>query len=353
MGTVSAQIHVKDSSGVLCDVLPMTTISNVSGLQTALDGKVSTVSGKELSTNDYTTTEKNKLAGIADNANNYVHPTTSGNKHIPSGGSSGKILGWSADGTAAWVDPASGGVSVDTVYIGSTEYAPDANGKVTLPTYPTTLPASDVSSWAKAANKPSYTYSEVGAAASSHTHNYAGSSSAGGAATSANKLNIGSSNIGSGTQPVYFDATTGKPVATTYTLAKSVPSNAKFTDTTYSPATRSSNGLMSSADKCFIHQLVALFNILSTSVSEPLYSRASYSDVYTIFERTITISKSQFGISNSKTIAAFMIFSEDSRVPAISNLNIDNANNCVSVIITQNISQEALNARITFVIAYN
>ena len=34
--------------------------------------------------------------------NNYVHPTTSGNKHIPSGGSSGQILRWSADGTAEW-----------------------------------------------------------------------------------------------------------------------------------------------------------------------------------------------------------------------------------------------------------
>ena len=32
----------------------------------------------------------------------YTHPTTSGYKHIPSGGSSGQILRWSADGTAAW-----------------------------------------------------------------------------------------------------------------------------------------------------------------------------------------------------------------------------------------------------------
>lgn len=46
--------------------------------------------------------DKSKLDGIATNANNYVHPTTSGNKHIPSGGSSGQILRWSADGTAAW-----------------------------------------------------------------------------------------------------------------------------------------------------------------------------------------------------------------------------------------------------------
>lgn len=43
-----------------------------------------------------------KLAGIADGANKYVHPTTAGNKHVPSGGSSGQILRWSADGTAAW-----------------------------------------------------------------------------------------------------------------------------------------------------------------------------------------------------------------------------------------------------------
>jgi hypothetical protein len=35
----------------------------------------------------------------------------------------------------------------------------------------------------------------------------------------------------------------------TYTLGKSVPSNAKFTDTTYSAATSSAAGLMSAADK--------------------------------------------------------------------------------------------------------
>lgn len=61
---------------------------------------------------------------------------------------------------------------------------------------------------------------------SDHTHNYAGSSSAGGAATSANKLNT---DAGSATQPVYF--ANGVPVQTTYTLGKSVPSNAVFTDT--------------------------------------------------------------------------------------------------------------------------
>lgn len=50
-------------------------------VDTELAKKVDKVSGKQLSTNDYTTTEKNKLAGIADNANNYVHPGSGTNPH--------------------------------------------------------------------------------------------------------------------------------------------------------------------------------------------------------------------------------------------------------------------------------
>lgn len=48
--------------------------------------------------------DKKKLDGIASGANNYVHPTSSGNKHIPSGGSAGQFLKWSADGTAVWAN---------------------------------------------------------------------------------------------------------------------------------------------------------------------------------------------------------------------------------------------------------
>ena len=33
----------------------------------------------------------------------YTHPTTEGNKHIPSGGSSGQYLAWDSAGTAKWV----------------------------------------------------------------------------------------------------------------------------------------------------------------------------------------------------------------------------------------------------------
>ena len=75
--------------------------------------------------------------------------------------------------------------------------------------------------WSEISGKPS-TF-----APSAHTHNYAGSASAGGSANSAVKLDTATA--GSATQPVYF--ANGKPTACTYTLGKSVPSNAVFTDT--------------------------------------------------------------------------------------------------------------------------
>ena len=126
---VNTLINFKDSNGTNNVIYPVTKKSNVidleqdlsnmassinsvsstvTSLETAVDGKVDKVSGKDLSTNDFTDALKNKLDGIESGANAYTHPTTSGNKHIPAGGSSGKILGWSADGTAVWVDNSGG-----------------------------------------------------------------------------------------------------------------------------------------------------------------------------------------------------------------------------------------------------
>ncbi|HBS45986.1 MAG TPA: hypothetical protein DEA91_18695, partial [Paenibacillus sp.] len=51
---------------------------NMDILDNAVTGKVDKVTGKQLSTNDYTTVEKTKLAGIATGANNYVHPNHTG-----------------------------------------------------------------------------------------------------------------------------------------------------------------------------------------------------------------------------------------------------------------------------------
>ena len=50
--------------------------------------------------------------------------------------------------------------AVQSVKIGTTEYK--SGTTVTLPSYPTSLPASDVPSWAKQKTKPTYTASEVG-----------------------------------------------------------------------------------------------------------------------------------------------------------------------------------------------
>lgn len=82
--------------------------------------------------------------------------------------------------------------------------------------------------------------------ADEHTHpylssstKYAGSSTAGGSATSAVKLDTASA--GSATNPVYF--ADGKPVKTTYTLGASVPSDAKFTDTVYTLPVATSSAL--------------------------------------------------------------------------------------------------------------
>lgn len=77
-------------------------------------------------------------------------------------------------------------------------------------------PASDVSAWAKAATKPTYTPTEVGV--------------------------IGT--VPTSGQVAVFDGTTGKIKSTGFTIASSVPSGAKFTDTTYSAATSTALGLV-------------------------------------------------------------------------------------------------------------
>lgn len=55
-----------------------------------------------------------------------------------------------------------GGGSVDGIILNGRTYSPDETTKlITLPNYPTTLPASDVYSWAKQPNKPSYSFDEL------------------------------------------------------------------------------------------------------------------------------------------------------------------------------------------------
>ena len=97
--------------------------SSVNALVTTVSGKVDKITGKNLSTEDYTTAEKTKLGAI-----------------------SGTNTG---DETLATIK----------TKLGITTLSGSNTGDQVIPT---TLPASDVSAWAKAATKPTYTATEVG-----------------------------------------------------------------------------------------------------------------------------------------------------------------------------------------------
>lgn len=66
------------------------------------------------------------------------------------------------DGKATAAQGAKADSAVQSVKIGTATTEYKSGTTVTLPAYPTTLPASDVSAWAKAATKPTYTKAEVG-----------------------------------------------------------------------------------------------------------------------------------------------------------------------------------------------
>ena len=87
-------------------------------------------------------------------------------------------------------DFAAAGHNHDAAYLGKTAQAADAaklggnlpaafapaghtHSKSAITDFPTSMPASDVSAWAKAATKPAYNAGEVGAAPASHSHDAA------------------------------------------------------------------------------------------------------------------------------------------------------------------------------------
>ena len=94
------------------------TTDELNNTKQLLGNKVNNVAGKGLSTNDYTNEEKEKLSGISNEANKNVQ------------------VDWN-----------------------TTDETSDAYIK----NKPSSLPASDVSDWAKASIKPDYTSDEVGA----------------------------------------------------------------------------------------------------------------------------------------------------------------------------------------------
>lgn len=90
VGSGNKSIHATNATGFVkitngivstdnSTYLTTTSASSTYATKTELGGKVDKVTGKGLSTNDFTTAEKNKLKNIAENANNYSLPKATTN----------------------------------------------------------------------------------------------------------------------------------------------------------------------------------------------------------------------------------------------------------------------------------
>lgn len=87
-GATEAIENFAEILAFLNGITDTTTLEGLlTNLKTEIDGKLSNkvdkVSGKGLSTNDYTTAEKDKLAGIEAGANNYSHPAYTARTGVP------------------------------------------------------------------------------------------------------------------------------------------------------------------------------------------------------------------------------------------------------------------------------
>ena len=132
------------TTALATELAKYTDTTTLSGL---LNNKVDKVTGKGLSTNDYTDDEKNKLAGVASGAEANVQSDWNETDNS----SDAFIKNKPTLGTAAAKDvPVSGNASTTQVVMGNDTRLTDARN------------AADVSAWAKAATKPTYTASEVG-----------------------------------------------------------------------------------------------------------------------------------------------------------------------------------------------
>ena len=141
-----------------------------------------------------------------------------------------------------------------------------------------------------------------------------------GNASSASKLNT---NAGGATQPVYFSG--GVPVACSYYVNKTVPSNAVFTDTTYSAgtgiilsgttfslntgyyATSTQNGLMSASDKSKLDGIAAGATALSlgntaTTAAKGNHTHSTISNAFTVAAPTATTPNYPFQIKYNNNL---------------------------------------------------
>lgn len=273
-------------------------------IYTALDGKVDKVSGKGLSTNDYVTADKTKVTNInevLENAAINISATsatiTLDKRSLPTNAESDVTLTIPASTTslAGLMLPADK-TKLNSIAVGANNYSlpaatssvlggvktstgiTNSSGTISV-TYGTAAgtacqgndsrlsnsrPASDVSAWAKASTKPTYTWTEItskpswiGSSKPTYTASEVGALASGGTAVNASKVAnsfifkvAGGSTEGTnlytfnGSAAKTINVVAGSNVTLTPTAGQ-LSISAK--DTTYAVATTSANGLMSSA----------------------------------------------------------------------------------------------------------
>jgi hypothetical protein len=96
-------INTDIATGVTAGTTASAALPKAGGAMTGAITTNSTFDGRDVAT------DGTKLDGIASGATAYTHPTTAGNKHIPSGGSSDQVLTYDSSGTAVWAEAGGGG----------------------------------------------------------------------------------------------------------------------------------------------------------------------------------------------------------------------------------------------------
>lgn len=204
-----------------------------------LNNKVDKVSGKALSTNDYTTAEKTKLSGIAANANNYSLPTAA------SGTLGGIKLGYSTTG-----DNNNYAVQVDA----------SGNAYVNVPWYVITYPMASSNTEGLMAKEDKAKLDGIAVNANNYSLPASSSSALGG-------IKVGYT-------------TSDKNYAVRLDSSNNAYVNVPWANTTYGVATANSNGLMSKEDKTKLDNLDAAGEVILTQAE---YNALSTKDENTIY----------------------------------------------------------------------
>ena len=236
---------------------------------TAWNAKASTDVATTTTNGLMSSADKTKLDGIAANANNYVHPNDASTRHV----TDAQIAKWDTPVTKtsiglgnvlneAQVRRTEMGVANGVATLGANgtvpasqlpSYVDDVVEKATLSEFPTTGETGKI--YVATNTNITYRWSGTGyveispsiALGETSSTAYAGDKGKA-VADEVNKIKTGATVV-----PKATDAATVSGL----TVQTAVPAGAKFTDTTYSPATTSANGLMASADKT---KLDGLFN---------------------------------------------------------------------------------------------